>query len=147
MRILGQPSGPGGPGPDWNGSRPRFGLVHGFFYNVRTSITSCFYVFCCCWLIEDCFVGRRSFPRPLFGSPDPAPPPHSHIGPERHGLLGSVFSPSEPSPPAPPHVGPGLLGSIFGPPGQPGPVGYPGEPSPFFDYAVYDIANVNCFTG
>ncbi|KAK4425766.1 hypothetical protein Salat_1770600 [Sesamum alatum] len=107
MRVLNQPSG---PGLDWDGSRPRLGLVHGFFYHFCSAISSCFYVFCCCWLLEDCLVGQRSFPSRGFGYPEPPPPPPPHIGPAHHGLLGSAFG---------------------GPPGPPGPAGYPGEPGPF----------------
>lgn len=82
-------------------------------------------MFCCCWLIEDCFVGRRSFGGPSYGSMDQQPPPP----PPPYGSMG-------PPPPPPPHIAPshGLLGAVFGPPGpphQPGPAGYHGEPSPF----------------
>ncbi|KAL9161411.1 hypothetical protein ABFS82_07G020100 [Erythranthe guttata] len=120
-------------GPDYNGSRPRFRLCHGFLYNLCTTVSSCFYVFCCCWLLEDCFGSNRSLPWPPYESPEPPPPPprHTHFGP----LFGS------PEPPPPPyhhtHVGPGpqgFLASGFGPPGPPpppGPYGYPGEPAPF----------------
>ncbi|KAI3469444.1 hypothetical protein Pfo_026107 [Paulownia fortunei] len=114
MRILRPPSGPGGPGPgqDWDGPRPRLGLLHGFLYNLCTAVSSCFYVFCCCWLIEDCFMGQRSRPGPPFGAAEPPPPPPPHVGPGPHGPFGSLFGPP-------------------GPPRQPGPVGYPGEPAPF----------------
>ncbi|KAL6526472.1 hypothetical protein OROGR_015562 [Orobanche gracilis] len=114
MRIMSGSSGPSGPGsgPDWSGSRPRLDLVHGFFYNLCTAISSCFYVFCCCWLIEDCFVGRRSFHGPPFGSPEPAPPPVLHVGHAHHGALGPFLE--QPGPPGPPSL-----------------VGYTGEPTPY----------------
>ncbi|KAL8047737.1 hypothetical protein ABFX02_07G020000 [Erythranthe guttata] len=92
-------------GADYDGSRPRFRLCHGFLYNLCTTVSSCFYVFCCCWLLEDCFGSHRSLPWPPYESPEPPPPPprHTHFGP----LFGS------PEPPPPPyhhtHVGPGPL--------------------------------------
>ncbi|XP_011090853.1 espin-like [Sesamum indicum] len=94
MRAVNQASGPSGL--DWDGaSRRPLGLVHAFFYHFCSAISSCFYVFCCCWLLEDCLVGRRSFPSPAFGfgSPEPPPPPPPHIGPPPHGLLGSSYGP------------------------------------------------------
>ncbi|KAL8515544.1 hypothetical protein ACS0TY_014288 [Phlomoides rotata] len=94
------------------------GLVHGFLYNLCTAVTSCFYVFCCCWLLEDCCMGRRSFPGPPYGygSLDPPPP---DVGPRCHGLIGSIFGgPLGPSPPPPfgpryQHQHHGLMGSNF----------------------------------
>lgn len=78
-----------------------------------------FYVFCCCWLIEDCFTGRRyGPPRPPFGIPDQQPAlPRPPIGPAPVGITGSHLS----------HFGPS--GSMP----QPGPIGYgyPGEPPRF----------------
>ncbi|CAA0807127.1 Unknown protein [Striga hermonthica] len=120
MKIVSPPSG---PGRDWRGSQPSGpGLLHGFCYNLCTAISSCFYVFCCCWLIEDCFVGRRSFPSrasPIYGSPEPPPPPPPYVGPGSQGMLGPLLGQSGHS-----HVGPEAHG-IFGPPGPPGAVGYP----------------------
>ncbi|GFP81901.1 hypothetical protein PHJA_000333400 [Phtheirospermum japonicum] len=139
MQILNPQSGPGGigAGQDWSGSRPRSGLIHGFCYNMCSAISSCFYVFCCCWLIEDCFVGRRSFPGPPYGSPGPPPPPPPHVGPGPHGIMGPLLGHTGPPGPIGYSEEPGrhgIMGSLFGqpgPPGPPGPSGYPGEPAPF----------------
>ncbi|KAL3626146.1 hypothetical protein CASFOL_029695 [Castilleja foliolosa] len=138
MRILNPQSGPGGlgPGQDWSGSRPGSGLVNGFCYNLCSAICSCFYVFSCCWLIEDCFEGQRSFPGPPYGSPGPPPPPPPNVGPGPHGIMGPLLGHTHTGPPGP--VGyfeeprsHGVLGSLLGQPGPPGPAGYPGQPAPF----------------
>ncbi|PIN16041.1 hypothetical protein CDL12_11310 [Handroanthus impetiginosus] len=89
MRDRNPFSGPG-QGPYWNGSPPRLGLLHGFFHNLCTAVCSCVHVFCCCWLLEECCMGRRRFPGPSFGSPEPLPPPPivPTVGPRPHGLMG-----------------------------------------------------------
>ncbi|CAI9765892.1 unnamed protein product [Fraxinus pennsylvanica] len=122
MWIPRPPNGPDrpGPGPGWSlgpsGSPPRLG----FLYHFCTIISSCFYVFCCCWLLEDRFGGPRrqhnhlgpplespDYPGPIFG-PEP---PLGHFG-----HPGPIKFPGEPP-----------LGHV-GPSNQPGPVGFPGEP-------------------
>ncbi|KAL2534589.1 Glycine-rich protein [Abeliophyllum distichum] len=113
-----KPSGPGGPGPGsgWSlgpsGSPPRLGFVHGFLYHLCRNISSCFYVFCCCWLLEECFGGGRRL--------------HNHLGPPfgspEYG--GPLVGPEPPEFPSPP------LGH-FGPPSQPGPIGFHGGEPPF----------------
>ncbi|XP_022844047.1 cuticle collagen 3A3-like [Olea europaea var. sylvestris] len=131
MWIPRPPNGPGrpGPGPGWSlgpSSPPRLG----FLCHLCTIISSCFYVFCCCWLLEDCFGGprrRHNHLGPPIGSPEypgpilgPEPPelqsrPLGHFGPRSRP--GPIGFPGEPQ-----------LGHV-GPSSQPGPVGFPGEPS------------------
>ncbi|XP_051127798.1 uncharacterized protein LOC127249151 [Andrographis paniculata] len=129
MRILQPPSSR--TEPHWSGSRPAIGLLDGCCFNLCSILSSCFYVFCCCWLLEDCFAGRRTFPGAAYGSP---PPPRSGVM-AGHVHVGHDFGPGpigyQGGPPPPPPPRHGLLGPTFGPSSVPGPAGYQGEPSPF----------------
>ncbi|GMP56749.1 hypothetical protein CsSME_00021116 [Camellia sinensis var. sinensis] len=80
------PSDPGGPGPPWPGPGPGppapfipGGFCGGFVNNLCSTISSCFYFVCCCWLLQDCFgdpPGPPSGPPgPPLGPPGPPPPP------------------------------------------------------------------------
>ncbi|KAM3323854.1 hypothetical protein P3S67_005005 [Capsicum chacoense] len=74
-------------------SGPSFGFVRRYFSNLCLALSSCFYILCCCWVLED-GVGRPrwevgSAPGPLGPNPPdipitlPGPP-----GPPQGTLMG-----------------------------------------------------------
>ncbi|KAG4384107.1 hypothetical protein AAZX31_13G196800 [Glycine max] len=96
------PPPPEGPGPqDYSGSWPGPpSLLGNFFNGLCNTISSCFYIVCCCWLLQDCF-GASPEPPPIPVAPPQAPPPPVS------------------GPPGPLSLPPSLAPDPFRPPGTP----------------------------
>ncbi|KAK7332216.1 hypothetical protein VNO80_28965 [Phaseolus coccineus] len=115
MRRPEEPGPPEYPGGSCSGPPSVLG---NFFNGLCSTISSCFYLVCCCWLLQDCF-GAPPEPPPIGVAPPQAPPLPPPAAPE-------PFRPPSPltAPIGPPEWPPS------GPPGSPR-GSPPGLPPPY----------------